>query len=76
MPALPTDPISAIEKALARAHNDLPAMAPLLDAFGPHPAGARAQRQNAPGWPDKPRPLTRTATARASPSSPTRVSRT
>lgn len=35
MPDQPTTPASPVEKALARAHAELPAMAPLLDAFGP-----------------------------------------
>lgn len=54
MPALPTDPVSAIEKALARAHSDLPAMAPLLDAFGPILLARARIRQDAPGWQGQP----------------------
>lgn len=50
MPDQPTTPASAVEKALARAHAELPAMAPLLDAFGPILSERERIRQGAPGW--------------------------
>lgn len=54
MPVVSAEPLRAMEMALDRARKELPALAPLLDAFGPLMAERARLRDAAPGWQGSP----------------------